>query len=126
MTSTNWDVEALSRFQYADTAGMLWIDLCLEFERAYQEPRNEDLITRIYAFANWCLNQDDEGPEHLPTIVCTHFLEHIPTWPAAREDMPRWFTREEVIGMREIFSYLVGEDEFQKIIKLYRHRGKNA
>ncbi len=100
---------------------MLWIELQIAFERAYAEPRNADLISRIYGFADWCISQEDEPglDYHLGTIVCTHFYEHIPEIKAAREDMPQWFTRADVLGSREIFSYIVGEEGFKEILKVY-------
>jgi hypothetical protein len=45
---------------HVDSPGMLWIKLRSAFERAYEEPINEDLIARIYAFADWCVAQVDE------------------------------------------------------------------
>jgi hypothetical protein len=38
----------------ADSVMALWIDLRLKFEDAYRDPRNDDLIGRIYSYADWC------------------------------------------------------------------------
>lgn len=92
-----------------DTPMQLWIELSLVFDRAYEAPRNESLIERIYQFAFWGLEHGEHHPtdagRDLPTCVCVCFYEHIPTNEAARRDMPRWFTREEVVLMRELFTY---------------------
>jgi hypothetical protein len=105
----------------------LWIELHMKFEDAYREPRNDDLIRRIYSYAHWCLaapRNKDAG--HDPaTAVMAAFYEHIPTSPAAREDMPRWFQYEEVAGCRDVFSYLIGDaafDELLAFMKRNRHR----
>jgi hypothetical protein len=136
MSATTWEVEAHRRFpdlvvRYfdgVDSPGMLWIELRIAFEDAYQEPKNEDLISRIYSFAEWCSKLPDEsGIEfHLPTIVATHFLEHIPELPAAREDMPRWFSRADVLRCRELFSYMVGAEGFQEILNVYDAHDKKT
>ena len=34
-----------------------WVDIGFEFDEAYSEPHNDDLIRRIYGFASWCLEQ---------------------------------------------------------------------
>src|SRR5690242_6827264 len=81
----------------------LWIELRWKFKEAYRDPRNDDLIRRIYSYADWCLDaprNDDAGQDPL-TAVTVAFYEHIPTWPAAREDMPRWFSVEVVAGGKD-------------------------
>lgn len=94
---------------YVDHPMQLWIEITFEFDRAYEEPRNEDLIRRIYEYAFWCLEHGEQHPtdagRDLPTCVCIYLYEHLPTNEAARQDMPRWFTREEVLTMRELFTY---------------------
>ena len=100
----------------------LWIELSLAFDNAYREPRNDDLIARIYSYADWCLaapRNDDAG--HDPsTAVAVGFYEHIPQSKAAREDMPRWFTYDEVAGSRSIFAYHIGEDGFRELLEHMR------
>lgn len=97
----------------------LWIELHMLFERAYEEPRNDDLIRRIYEYAGWCFEQDPQprAAQDLPTCVVVGLYEHIPQLPAARADMPHWFTRQEVLGMRQVFSYHIGESEYERLIR---------
>lgn len=101
----------------------LWIDLCLEFDFAYgKEPPDAALIERIYRFAFWCLEhseRDEDARYDLPTCVVTCLYENIPTNKAAREEMPRWFVREEVVAMKSIFSYHLEEGEFEALLALF-------
>ena len=91
----------------AENPYALWIDLCLDFEKAYQEPRDEGLIRRIYSYAEWCEQQDrgETAEDDLLTCVAVCFYEHIPTIAGAREDMPRWFTLKDVEMSKGVFGY---------------------
>ena len=97
-----------------------WIEARLAFQRAYErKPLDESLISRIYSYADWCANAR-RGPDagHDPsTAIVVSFFEDIPTIPAAREDMPRWFTYAEVAENRPIFSYHIGEEEYQRLLQ---------
>ena len=102
----------------------LWITLCFAFEAAYASvPPNESIIRRIYHFARWCLNQeqDNDARWDLPTCVICGFYEDIPRIPAARRDMPRWFTREEVVLMHQTFKYHLTDAEFEELLTLFPH-----
>ena len=55
MLTNEWRTEAFKRFpelhrhfEDADTPYLVWFQLKEAFEKAYEEPRNEDLIKRIY------------------------------------------------------------------------------
>jgi hypothetical protein len=95
--------------------------LRLAFGDAYKEPRNEDLIARIYQYAEWCGTQPrgTSAEDDLGTCVHVCFFEHIPESPAALEDMPRWFSREDVVLMKDTFSYMVREEGFKRILQVY-------
>lgn len=116
--------ELIDRFDDTDTPCLLWFELSDAFKTAYKSPRNEDLISRIYAFADWCCSQPEgaTSEDDLGTAVAVCFYEHIPESPEAVEDMPRWFSRSDVLGTKDIFSYMVGEEGFQRILRVYlRH-----
>jgi hypothetical protein len=101
----------------------LWIEVNLLFNQAYEHPVNEDLIRRVYQFADWCLTHDEENVgagEHLPTCVCVAFYEHIPICAPALADMPRWFSREDVLLMKQIFSYHTSEKDYENLLALFR------
>jgi hypothetical protein len=129
MLDHDWGKEAftrfpdlIDRFDSVDSLYSLWFELTQAFDEAYKAPRNEDLISRIYAYADWCCQQETTGEDDLGTCVCVCFYEHIPQSPEALEDMPRWFSRDDVILMKETFSYMVGEEGFQRILLAYdRH-----
>jgi hypothetical protein len=113
--------ELIDRFNFVESPGAVWIELRAAFFEAYKEPRNEDLISRIYHYAEWCCTQPSgaSAEDDLGSIVCATFYEDIPTVPAALEDMPRWFFREDVILMKDTFSYMVGEEGFARILQVY-------
>jgi hypothetical protein len=113
--------ELIDRFDSVESPGKLWIELRLAFDDAYKTPRNEDLIARIYKYAEWCCAQPSgtSAEDDLGSIVCVTFYEDIPTISAALEDMPRWFSREDVVLMKDTFSYMVGEEGFKRILQVY-------
>lgn len=106
----------------ADEVMALWCELREPFVFAYQPPRNDDLIARIYSYANWCLSaprNDHPGRDPL-TAVYVAFYEDIPTCQAAREDMPRWFRADDVARGRDVFSYHIGEESFEELLAYMR------
>ena len=119
--------ELIDRFDSVDSPYLLWIEIRLAFEDAYKEPRNEDLISRIYAYADWCCAQPEgtTAEDDLGTCVAVCFYEHIPESPEALADMPRWFKLSDVHLMKEIFSYMVGEEGFQRILLAYQRFEKS-
>jgi hypothetical protein len=102
----------------AENVMSLWIELTFVFERAYQEPRNDDLISRIYSYAHWCWDaeKNDDAGRDPSTAAYVAFLEDIPNIPAAREDMPRWFTFEEIAASKSLFCYAIGEVAFKDLL----------
>lgn len=125
MLDHEWGKEAFKRFpdlldsfDHVDSPYALWIELRMEFHEAYKAPRNEDLIARIYDFARWCCSQPPgkTAEDDLGTCVCVCFYEDIPESPEAIEDMPRWFSRSEVLLMKEVFSYHAGKEGLHRIL----------
>lgn len=114
--------DLIDRFDFVDSPMSLWIELRLAFEDAYKTPRNEDLISRIYAYADWCCGQPEgaTAADDLATAAVACFYEHIPESPESLADMPRWFKLSDVHAMKETFSYMVGEEGFQRILLVYQ------
>lgn len=116
-------IERLPEFRQiitdADNLMALWIELEMAFERAYQGSRDESLIARIYSFADWCGNapRGHDAGDDASTALVVGFYEHIPSIPAARDDMPRWFRRSEVVENKQIFAYLIGEEAYGRLIQ---------
>jgi hypothetical protein len=92
----------------------LWDVLWEAFAEAHLSPRNDGLIQRVYEYCRWCLEQPAD--QELVDSVVLGFFERIPTVPAAVEDMPRWWTRTEILGSKEVLSYRVGEEGFSRIL----------
>ena len=111
----------------ADTVMALWIELHIKFEEAYRrEPWNDDLIRRIYAYADWCIDAprvDDAGRDPF-TAVIVAFYEDIPAFVPARDDMPRWFTPQEVAQNKAVFSYHIGDAAFADLIA-FMHKNRH-
>jgi hypothetical protein len=114
--------ELIDRFDSVESPYLLWIEIRMAFEDAYKAPRNEDLISRIYAYADWCCEQPEgaTAEDDLASAVVVCFYEHIPESPEALADMPRWFKLSDVCLMKETFSYMVGEEGFQRILQVYQ------
>lgn len=123
-----WRREAIAQLpelkktiESADNVMSLWTELWYPFCRAYeQDPRDESLIRRVYAYAHWCMAAP-RGPNAATdpaSAVAVAFLEHLPTNPLTRADMPRWFTADQMRQSREVFSYLLKGDEFDELMKL--------
>lgn len=125
-----WRAEALRRLPElrktiaaANNVMALWIELTCAFEMAYKaDPVDESLISRIYAYADWCIqapHASDAGRD--PTSAVTvAFYEHIPTFPPARDDMPRWFHASEIAQNRQVFSYLISDTEYADLLQYVR------
>ena len=118
--------ELVEEIAKATNSMQLWIEIGFAFNDAYDEPRNEDLIGRIYGFASWCVEQprsehaqDDLFQDDLFTSVVVCFYEHIPLNKAAWVDVPRWFTEEEVRQNKEVFSYHSSAAEYQELLALF-------
>lgn len=108
-------------FKYVDSPYSLWTNLRDVFKRAYDYPYKEADIRAIYEYADWSCRQPrrETAEDDLLTCVAACFYEHIPEIEAALKDLPRWFKLSEVLTMREIFSYQVGEAGFERMLEAY-------
>jgi hypothetical protein len=110
--------ELVHRIQEAENPYLLWFELLVVFNCAYEQtPRDESLIRRIYRYSDWCVNQPrgETAEDDLLTCVAVCFYEHIPQHPAAREDMPRWWKVEDVCREPSIFQYHLTDDQYRKL-----------
>jgi hypothetical protein len=128
-----WRAEALARLpelrkqiDAADSVMWLWDEVYRDaFVPAYEsDPPDESLIARVYSYADWCLNarRHPDAAHDPPTAVMVCFYEWLPHFPPARDDMPRWFTYEEVAESRSVFAYMIGQ---QKYFELLRYMDKH-
>jgi hypothetical protein len=115
------EMENEAGWEFIDSPMSLWHEIWWVFERAYEPPRDEGFIKRVYDFADWCSVQPRgcDASSDLLTCVAVCFYEHIPTHPAARADMPRWFKRDEVAQMRATFGYFLSAPEFEELLELF-------
>jgi hypothetical protein len=91
----------------------LWIDLHAAFNEAYERnPPDEGLIRGIYDFARWCESAPrNSEPSRDPwTAVAYGFYEHLASHPAARADLHRWRSREEVESMANMYFRFVNQE----------------
>jgi hypothetical protein len=70
------------------------------FRKAYDDPKDDGLINRIYAFADWSFWQDQEGEtnpgKHLCTCCIICFFENLMGFAKGLADMPNWFNSHEI------------------------------
>ena len=124
---SRWRDEAFARFPELEDRFLLceeagselsphdvWEVLWEAFSEAHKAPRNDGMIRRVYEYCHWCVGQPVEEDLARHVVVC--FFEMIPTLSEAVEDMPRWWSRADVVATREIFSYIVGEEGFARIL----------
>jgi hypothetical protein len=121
-----WRAEAIKRLPElrqviasAESVMTLWHELQDAFEQAYlAQPPAESLIAGIYSFADWCLEAprvDDAGHDPFSALIVA-FYEDIPKFRPARDDMPRWFLYSEVAQNRRVFSYMIGDKEYDELV----------
>ncbi len=106
----------------SDDAMGAWIHISMAFDQAYEAPRNEVLIQRIYGYADWCSEHGERtgrATTDLPTCIAVCFYENIPTREASRQDMPRWFSRDDILLMKDTFSYHLNPDEFERLLEMF-------
>ena len=107
-----------------DREGALWFGLLTEFEAAYEKsPIDEDFIRRVYEYAWWCL--DPALGEDMVSAVVIYFFEQLPTNEAVRRDLPSRMTREEFLGVKELFRYNLTEEEYEAFIKEFLEHAKD-
>jgi hypothetical protein len=103
----------------ADSVMALWIELHMEFERAYDgSPINEERIRRIYRYALWSLRESRS--DEATTAVMVAFFEHVPTHSRARSDMHRWIEPALFQDLELPFRYFLNDHQFSDLQREYR------
>lgn len=100
----------------------VWIELQHLFADAWRKsPPDRDLINRIWRYVEWCGEQPrgEKAHDDLLTAITVCFMEHIPGIPGAVADLPNRIPRASAARMRETFSYLHGEEGFQRVMRAY-------
>lgn len=93
-------------------------ELVTKLDAAY-ELKDDDLVKRIYGFVFWCMKapRGKNASGDLLTAVACSFLEHLPQHDRIRNDIGRWFSRSDILGMSEIFHYHGTEDQYQEMLR---------
>jgi hypothetical protein len=97
---------------------MMWMELHLEWERAYAEHLpNDDFFRRIYKYALWGVArpQTNDASTDMPTAVTCAFYESIPLDERVIAKLHRWLTYDDCMGLESVFRYHLSEDEFQAL-----------
>ena len=97
----------------AATPMELWIDLGSEFHIAYQEPRNESMLSAIYSYALWCLEARDPTTSSA-VVVC--LFEDLPLNSAARKDLPHRIGKTLFLGLTNVFKYHLSAEEHRRFV----------
>ena len=110
------------------TASEFWRELWFDFKSAYQqEPKDDALISSIYAFAFWCWHGPDYGGNDIDliTTVFGQFFENLPREAAMRRDMPRWLCLKEFEVLEAgPFTYYLNRSEVILMGKEFRRQKK--
>ena len=98
----------------------LWIEIYLKLVDAYDVvPINEDLIRRIYEFADWCLKQPSTSDleTDVASAVAIAFIENLPVDKRITDDLYRWMSIESFKGFEHLFRYHLSEEEYQQLAR---------
>ena len=97
----------------------LWIDLFMCLCNAYDlTPPNDDMIRRIYDFADWCFRQPetDSVETDLSSAVVVSLIESIPLDQRVAADLHRWFSIEDIKGFESLLRYHQIKEEYDKFL----------
>ena len=98
----------------SESVGMLWVDLWLRFVDAHRSPFDAATVKGTYEFASWCLAGADNAD--IATSTICHFYEHLPTEPLVRQELPRYMTREDFLGLKQVFDYHLSPAEHERFV----------
>jgi hypothetical protein len=87
-------------------------------------PWNEDLIRRIYDFADWCLKQPSTSDVEtdVSSAVAIAFIEDLPLDKRITDDLHRWMSIESFKGFENLFRYHLSEEEYQQLARDFLSR----
>ena len=124
MKMDEWKRVALEKFPHLrelieedKTTTDLWIDLLWNLEDAYKEiPVNGKFIDAVYDYASWSLVESNDDDVQSSALI--HFYENLPRFnEIARNDIPNRMSRENFLGMKEIYKYSLSEEEHAAFMK---------
>jgi len=113
------------RIDEAEDVGMLWIDISTELENSADEPLylsrtpDEETIASLFRYASWCLLSGDEKAENAAMV---EFYEMLPVVPRIREDLHKYLSTEEFLGLKALFEYHLSKEEHEEFIREFLSR----
>ena len=99
----------------SESVGMLWVDLWCVFVDAHNEPVDDEMIRGVYEFARWTSSESHSA--EIATSTCCHFYEHLPLEPGVRQRLPRFMSRQEILGLSEVFKYHLTSEEHRNFME---------
>lgn len=105
----------------SESVGMLWIDVWNKFEHAHRDPVDEETIRRIYDFAWWAAASPDPA---VSSATATEFFESLPTNNNVRAVLHRHMSREQFLGMVELFKYHLSPEDHRTFVDDFLRRRK--
>lgn len=98
----------------AENINELWVDVECELQNPYADPVSEEQISSLFKYAGWCL---DELGEEEKTAVLVSFYEQVPLNRRLRRELPRHMSVEDFLGLKEIFRYMLSEEEYRRFVE---------
>jgi hypothetical protein len=80
---------------------------------------NDDLVSRVYAFLLWCIEDAPRGndaSDDIATIAVTAFFEDVPNNKTIRQDIGKRVPKRTLVGLKEAFLYHGNEEVYQEIL----------
>lgn len=96
----------------------LWFELLPRVEEAHRE-EDEDLLRRIYGYAEWCFRQGGD----LENAVAVAFYEHLFDERWMRPLVPRWVKPEIVTSVWPLWELRLSDGDFREVRRLLRRKG---
>jgi hypothetical protein len=95
----------------------LWWELLPLTEQAHREG-DEDLLRRIYGFADWCSREGGD----LSNAVAVGFYEHLFDEPWMRPLVVPWLSDQIVRELRPLWEAMLSADDMREVDKLLPSR----
>ena len=96
---------------------MIFFDLLPLVVHAHQL-QDEDLLQRIYKYAEWCWTQKDKSSDTY-NAVCVAFYEHLVDEEITSEAIPKWIKPEIFEDIRDVFEPRMTSDEYKALLIRY-------
>lgn len=92
-------------------------------KRLSNEALTPALVDRLVSFTKWCEAQPSskDAGDDLLTILCVSFYEPLFDSDVARQLLPSFIPRDDLISSADYFRSWVGADNYDKALKCYDH-----